>query len=625
MPTPEHRRPSRDRALTARVVALLAAVLVTALLAVVTAAPAHAVPGPAVPAPTTPGVPGAPDPCADVGCLPDSSSLPPPAPAPAPAPDLGVGGDGGGGCGLTDLSGCVTGAVNDFFRGVVTDALNPLLDLLSVTLLTTPPPQLLPRVGQLWAQSWRIVLGCYGLLVMAAGLVLMARESVQTRTSVKEIAPRLVVGFLAGAASLVVAGQAVGVANALARAVLAGGLDPATAGPMLRNLVLGSMASAGIFVTFLAVFLVVGLVVLLGTYVVRVALTLTLIAGAPLALMCHALPQTEAVAFWWWKAFGGCLAIQLAQSLALVTGLRLFLAPGGFTPFGATRSGMVNLLVALALLWILIKIPFWILGSLRIGGGRRSLVGTAARAYVIATAMGWLTGHRAPHSTGHRYSARGSSGGSGGGGGWGGAPPPPGPGPRGPRGAGGGGGPRGGGAVGLRGSGGGPRGGAPLRGGPAGGPGGRSGSAGHGPTRAGRPLPGPPTSRSRSVHVARPGPAGPGRSDPAPRGWPVYPSHQLSSEHRHRSPGAPAIARSARPAASRRESEPGARGAAPPPRFAAVPRPGPQHLPARHPAAPGSVPPTGRAARPPVDLPAPRRGASRGRAHGRRKGSGRGE
>src|SRR5581483_7322904 len=131
---------------------------------------------------------------------------------------------------------------------------------------------------------------------------------------------------------------------------------------------------------------------------------------------CHALPQTEAVAYWWWKAFGGCLAIQLAQSLALITGLRVFLDPGGFTPFGATRSGLVNLIVALALLYILIKIPFWILGSLRSGGGR-SLVSTVARAYVIGKAIGWVRGQ---HGTGPRSGGAGGGrrgGGSGGGGG----------------------------------------------------------------------------------------------------------------------------------------------------------------------------------------------------------------
>jgi hypothetical protein len=195
--------------------------------------------------------------------------------------------------------------------------------------------------------------------------------------------------------------------------------------------------SGGIFLTFLGIFLAVAVLVLLVTYVVRVAITIILIAGAPLALMCHALPQTEAVAYWWWKAFGGCLAIQLAQSLALITGLRVFLDPGGFTPFGATRSGLVNLIVALALLYILIKIPFWILGSLR-SGGRRSLVGTVARAYVIGKAIGWVRGQ---HGAGPRRG--GSGGGSGSGPRGGGGGPRGGGGGR--QGGGGGGGPSGGG------------------------------------------------------------------------------------------------------------------------------------------------------------------------------------
>ncbi|MGH9058309.1 MAG: hypothetical protein ACRDZY_02145, partial [Acidimicrobiales bacterium] len=45
----------------------------------------------------------------------------------------------------------------------------------------------------------------------------MAYESLQTRHSIKEIAPRVVVGFLAGALSLWVASQAIEIANGLAR------------------------------------------------------------------------------------------------------------------------------------------------------------------------------------------------------------------------------------------------------------------------------------------------------------------------------------------------------------------------------------------------------------------------
>jgi hypothetical protein len=303
----------------------------------------------------------------------------------------GEGDTGEVGCGVTSLGGCVTNAITAFFRSLVTAALNPLLDLLSKTLLTTPTPDSLPRIGQLWTNSWQILLASYAVLVLIAGMVVMAYESLQTQYSIKEIAPRIVVGFLAGAMSLWMASTAIEIANAFAQAVMGDGLDAASTGETLRNLVLGAV-NGGIFVLFVGVFVAGVLLVLLVTYIVRVALTVVLVAGAPLALMFHALPQTEGIARWWWKAFGGCLAIQVVQSLTLITAMKVFLAPGGFTPFGATISGLVNLLVALALFYILIKIPFWILGSLRIGGGRRSVVGTVTRAYVIGTALGWIRG-----------------------------------------------------------------------------------------------------------------------------------------------------------------------------------------------------------------------------------------
>jgi hypothetical protein len=175
---------------------------------------------------------------------------------------------------------------------LVTAALNPLLELLSKTLLTTPTVESLPRIGQLWTNSWQILLACYALLILIAGMVVMAYESLQTQYSIKEIVPRVVVGFLAGAMSLWVASKAIEIANGVAQAVMGGGLEAASAGATLRDLVLGSI-NGGIFVLFVGVFVAGMLLVLLVTYLVRVALTVVLIVGAPLALMFHALPQTE--------------------------------------------------------------------------------------------------------------------------------------------------------------------------------------------------------------------------------------------------------------------------------------------------------------------------------------------
>jgi hypothetical protein len=329
------------------------------------------------PSPTAP-------PCTGEGCIPQpTTSAPPPT---GPATGQPGSGNGDADCGITNIGGCVTNAINAFFTGIVTDALNPLLDLLSKTLLTTPTPDSLPRVQELWDNSWQILLASYALLILIAGVLLMGYETVQTRHGVKEIAPRIVVGFLAGALSLWVATKGIEIANGLAQAVMGGGLDASSAGETLKNLVLGSMGG-GMFIIFIGIFLAGMLIVLLVTYIVRVALTIILIAGAPLALMFHALPQTEGIAKWWWKAYGGVLAIQVGQSLTLIVAMKVFLAPGGFTLFGPTMSGLVNLLVALALMYILFKIPFWILGSIR-GGGGRSQVGSLVRGFLAYKTFG---------------------------------------------------------------------------------------------------------------------------------------------------------------------------------------------------------------------------------------------
>lgn len=376
----------------ARWLLVLATVLTvcTAAAGVVAAQPA---PTPATPAPPTattpqPG-PAAPNPAPGAPVRP---ATPPAQPTPAPATpgDPAGGGTGSEGgepeCGVTHIRGCVQAAIDGFFQRLVDSAINPLLDLLSEHLLTTPDPATLPRIGELWSQSWQLVLTTYGLLVVAAGIVLMTREVLQTRWGVRDLAPRLVVGFGAGAMSMLIATQAIRLANALATALAGGNLETNSASTALREMA-RSAGFQGIFATLLRTVLVIALVVLLVGYVVRVAITVVLLAGAPLALMCHALPATEAVARWWWRGFGACLAIQVVQSLVLITATKVFLSPGGWGFFGPNRAGLVNLIVGLALVGILIKVPFWLLSTLRIGHGG-SFVGTVARGYVLYKTFG---------------------------------------------------------------------------------------------------------------------------------------------------------------------------------------------------------------------------------------------
>ena len=182
-------------------------------------------------------------------------------------------------------------------------------------------------------------------------------------------------------------------ANGLAAAIAGEDLDPASAGAALRAITQQSM-TGGILLLLMGLVLAVMLVVLLLTYIVRVALTVLLVAGAPLALMFHALPHTEGIAKWWWKAFAAVLAIQVGQSLALITALKVFLAPGMFTPFGtATDNGLINILVAIAMVYVLVKIPFWMLSTIG-GGGGGSLVGSLVRSVVAYKTFGLLGGGR---------------------------------------------------------------------------------------------------------------------------------------------------------------------------------------------------------------------------------------
>lgn len=377
--------------------AVSAAVLVAVLFVLTCTGSAAAqpttppVPVTPIPTPTTPAPPTTTTPPSRWVTPPSTTSPASPTPTtpatPTPKPGAGV---GSAECGVTTINGCVENAIDGFFQRLVDSALDPLLELLSETLLTTPEPSEIPQIGVLWNQSWQLMTALYVLVVMAAGVLLMLRETLQTQWSIRELAPRLVVGFIAGAMSMVIATTAIGFANALAGAFAGDGVGSDSAAAGLKELATTGPQSQ-IFLLLLKLALDVMLVVLVVTYVVRVAITILLIVAAPLALMCHGLPGVEGVARWWWRSFAACLAIQVVQSLTLVTALRVFLAPGGWEVFGPNANGIVSLIVGLALMAVLIKTPFWLLSVMKIGQGR-SFVGSIARAYLTYKTLGLLKG-----------------------------------------------------------------------------------------------------------------------------------------------------------------------------------------------------------------------------------------
>jgi hypothetical protein len=283
--------------------------------------------------------------------------------------------------GLFDWAGRVREAINGWFRDLVARAITPALDLAARSVLATPDlADPAGRVRELWGLSVGLANTTYVLLVTAGGMLLMTNETLQARYTLKEVAPRLVVGMVASNASLLLVGWGIQAANALSAALLGPGVDPAQARAAFKQVLSFPLDDADVLLLFAAFVVVVLAVVLAASYVIRVAVLVALAVAGPLALACHALPQTEGVARWWWRALAACLAVPVAQSLALITALRVFLHADGDRVLGLGAARLVDLLVAVCLLWLLARIPAW--AARMVFVGRPTTVMAVAKSYV---------------------------------------------------------------------------------------------------------------------------------------------------------------------------------------------------------------------------------------------------
>jgi hypothetical protein len=364
--------------------AALVAVLATAgaALAAPTSPPAtHAT---ATLAATTTTVPAATTPGVQIG---------PPLPATPPASSSGGGATVQSGGSdkppwwkFWDIGGQISNGIDSWFRGLVSNALNPTLELVGRTVLSTPDIAGQQRVGEIWLLTLGIADSLLVLFVLAGAGLVMTHETLHTRYALKDALPRIAFAAIVVNASLSICGQMIAFANALSAAFLAGGVDPVQASAQLKQFVLAALSGAGIFVILLGLAAAVLAVILLVLYIVRAALILLLVAAAPLLLLTHVLPQTDGLAHLWWRGMTAALGVQVAQSLVLATAVRVFFDSGGHAALGLSVSGsLIDLLVCICLFWILIRIPFW--AKDLVFSGRRSTLTQIARSYVLGRAL----------------------------------------------------------------------------------------------------------------------------------------------------------------------------------------------------------------------------------------------
>lgn len=294
-------------------------------------------------------------------------------------------------CGTFDIGCKLEQSLNGWFKDLARSAVAPVFNAVGSTLLATPQVEQIPRVQQIWAGTLAVANSLFVLLVIAGAVIVMGYETLQTSYTVKDIAPRLVVGFVAANFSLLLAGKAIEFANALAAALLGGGIDAKVASQMLVDRLEQNLAAGGVFLILLVLVAVVFAVVLSLLYVIRLTVTILLVAAAPLALACHALPQADGLARLWWRALAGVLAIQVAQALVFIVALRVMLTPDGALPI-SDDSQLFDLLIIICLLYVLVRIPAWIGQQVMQGGIGRGPAGHLARYVVLRNTL-----HRAVH------------------------------------------------------------------------------------------------------------------------------------------------------------------------------------------------------------------------------------
>ncbi|WP_433431993.1 conjugal transfer protein TrbL family protein [Nonomuraea sp. CA-141351] len=286
-------------------------------------------------------------------------------PTPTPTPTAGTGSlpfpamPEPGGLGL-NFGDWIVGQINHWFAELVAMSIQPLLELLAATLLATPNISGDSRVFDLWKATAAIANASFVLLLTIGAITAMGYETVQTRYAAKEVLPRLAIAFLATNTSFLVCGKAIELADALSQTILGQDFDRQRAATTLRSMLLPS-STMSIFYNLLALVGIILLILLLITFIKRAALVILLVVAAPLALACHALPHTDGFARFWWRAFAGLLIIQIAQSLTLVLAVRIFFNQDGRLLLGVAPTGqLINLMLALCLLLILVRIPGWI-------------------------------------------------------------------------------------------------------------------------------------------------------------------------------------------------------------------------------------------------------------------------
>ncbi|WP_422733848.1 hypothetical protein ACN26Y_28405 [Micromonospora sp. WMMD558] len=278
----------------------------------------------------------------------------------------------------------------DWLAAAILECLEALFGVISRALLVTPNVTGLPQVQALTGRSVLVVDTVFVLAFVAAGVLTMtAGGSEASRYTVKDLLPRLIVGFVAAHFSQLWCGTLIDLANALTAALTTPEGDSDGALSAIRTQVTGGQdkTSLLLFVVCVAIIAVL-LAATAFSVIVRFAVVLVLTAAAPLALACHALPQTDPVARLWWRSYLGVLAVPVVQGFTLYAGQWMLTDPQHLLPvlgLPVEPGGLINLFVVMVMLWTTLRVPSLMRRYVTTGTGGRggTMLGAAVRVILV--------------------------------------------------------------------------------------------------------------------------------------------------------------------------------------------------------------------------------------------------
>jgi hypothetical protein len=243
----------------------------------------------------------------------------------------------------------------------VVDLLGDLLALLASSLFLSPDVTVLPQVTAIAGKSALVVNACFVLAIIAVGIATMVGDSVELRYGIKQLIPRLVVGFTLSAFSVPLTGGLITIANALTVSMTGTSAPTTRTVDFVRARITAAMSDEGsaLLLSIIGLLIVVLMFMLVGTWLARIGVLLVLAGVAPVALACYATPWTQGAADMWWRALLGCLATPCLQAVAFSTGIELLIRPDANLPIllGLPGSETVNLLLVIGVLWVTVRIP----------------------------------------------------------------------------------------------------------------------------------------------------------------------------------------------------------------------------------------------------------------------------